>query len=212
MSEKGKINLLMSLRRNGVTDPRVLAAIEAVPRELFLSEDDADMAYDDVALPIACGQTISQPSIVGLMSQALNLTKDMRVLEIGTGSGYQAAVLAHLAGEVFTIERYRTLQVQAQDRLRRLELTNVAFALGDGADGLPDSAPFDRIVLTAAAPQIPPALTHQLVDDGILLAPVGPSDDQWLVRLAKTGDGGLHRERLLQVRFVPLVEGVAREL
>lgn len=213
MSKKDKVfRLLTSLRRHGVSDVDVLAAIEAVPREAFLPEADKNFAYEDTALPIACGQTISQPSIVGLMSQALQLTKEMRVLEIGTGSGYQAAVLAHLAGHVFTVERYRTLQDEARARLKALSLTNVSFLLGDGALGWPDEAPFDRIIVTAGSDEIPAALTHQLNPGGILVAPVGPGDDQWLVRMVKSESGGFETERLLQVRFVPLVEGVAREM
>lgn len=213
MSKKDRIfQLLTSLRRHGVSDVHVLAAIEAVPREAFLPDEDKTFAYEDTALPIACGQTISQPSIVGLMSQALRLTKEMRVLEIGTGSGYQAAVLAHLADHVFTIERYRTLQDEARARLKALRLTNVSFRLGDGALGWPEEAPFDRIIMTAGSDEIPPALTHQLKPGGILVAPVGPSDDQWLVRTVKSESGGFETERLLQVRFVPLVEGVAREM
>ncbi len=202
----------MTLRRHGISDANVMAAIEAVPRDRFLPPAEANYAYDDTALPIDCGQTISQPSIVGLMSQALRLDTSSRVLEVGTGSGYQAAVLAHLAGHVFTIERYRTLQEQARARIKALGLTNLTFVLGDGADGLPDEAPFDRIIMTAGCAEIPPALTHQLKPGGILVAPVGPGDDQWLIRMEKSRDGRLETERLLQVRFVPLVEGVAREM
>ena len=210
--DEKKINLIMDLRRKGITSRHVLAAIERVPRDLFVPESFSRHAYDDSALPIECGQTISQPYVVALMSQALDVGERDKVLEIGTGSGYQAAVLSHLCRRVYTIERYRTLLVEAQKRFDALGITNVTAIAGDGAKGWPGQDPFDRIIVTAAAPNIPQILVDQLKIGGIMVVPVGKEGDvQTLVRIMK------HEERveeteLMPVRFVPLVEGVAREL
>ncbi len=205
------IRLIMELRRLGIRDDRVLRAMEQTPRELFVPPAFRDQAYDDVALPIAQGQTISQPYVVAFMTEALQLSPRSRVLEIGTGSGYQAAVLARLVRQVYTVERYRSLAQAAQERFRTLGLDNVLSRVGDGMRGWPEAAPFDRILVTAAAPDVPAALTEQLAPGGILVAPVGPSGDQELRRYTRRGDDGIESEGLLPVRFVPLVPGVAPE-
>jgi protein-L-isoaspartate(D-aspartate) O-methyltransferase len=204
--------LILALRSQGVTETRVLDAIEATPREMFVPELFTDRSWEDSALPIACGQTISQPFIVGLMTQALEVEPRHRVLEIGTGSGYQTAVLARLSRYVYTIERYRTLLTEAEARLKKLDLLNVITRFGDGGEGWPEQAPFDRIMVTAAAPGEPQALLNQLKPNGVLVAPVGRGAVQALVRYVADGSGGFRRESLGDVRFVPLVEGVAREL
>jgi protein-L-isoaspartate(D-aspartate) O-methyltransferase len=203
-----RIRLLMELRRCGVSDTRVLAAIETVPRDLFVAEPFADQAWDNAALPIGCGQTISQPLVVGLMTQALELTPRCKVLEVGTGSGYQTAVLCHLCRRVYTLERYRPLLAEAEVRLRRLRLTNLVAMHGDGARGWPAQAPFDRILLTAAAEEPPQPLLDQLAEGGILVAPLETADGgQQVVRVRRTADG-FSAEPLFPVRFVPLVSGL----
>jgi protein-L-isoaspartate(D-aspartate) O-methyltransferase len=204
--------LILALRSQGVMEPKVLDAIEATPRELFVPELFQDRSWEDTALPIACGQTISQPFIVGLMTQALEVEPRHRVLEIGTGSGYQTAVLARLARYVYTVERYRTLLAEAEARLKKLDLLNIITRFGDGGEGWPEQAPFDRIMITAAAPGEPKKLLAQLKPNGILVAPVGRGAVQSLVRYIADGHGAFRRESLGEVRFVPLVEGVAREL
>ena len=203
--------LILSLRSQGVTDPKVLNALEATPRDLFVPELFQERAWEDSALPIACGQTISQPFIVGVMTQALALEPRHRVLEIGTGSGYQTAVLAKLARYVYTVERYRTLLSEAEARLKALDVQNVITRFGDGAEGWPEQAPFDRIIVTAAAPEEPRALFAQLKPNGILVAPVGRGAVQALRRYVGDGQNGFRREELCDVRFVPLLEGVAKE-
>ncbi len=204
--------LVLGLRSQGVTDPAVLAAIERTPRDLFTPELFKDRSWEDSPLPIACGQTISQPYIVGLMTQALTLEPRARVLEIGAGSGYQTAILARLSRLVYTIERYRTLLREAEARFQALQLTNVITRFGDGMLGWPEQAPFDRILVTAAAPQEPTLLLEQLKPSGVLVAPIGKGPVQKLWRFAGDGAGGFAREVLCEVRFVPLLEGVAREL
>ncbi len=200
-----QIRLLMELRREGVTDTKVLSAIERTPRELFVPDNFRDRAYDNSALPIGRGQTISQPLVVALMTQALEVGPRMRVLEIGTGSGYQSAVLAALCRRVYTVERHKTLLAEAEARLRKLNIHNVTAMAGDGSVGWPGQAPFERIIVTAAAEGIPPTLTDQLGEGGVMVIPVGPApDDQWLIRLRRK-DGKLAREDLFPVRFVPLV-------
>jgi protein-L-isoaspartate(D-aspartate) O-methyltransferase len=203
--------LLEALRRQGVTDTKTLAAIEGVPRALFVPELFEERAWEDSAIPIACGQTISQPFIVGLMTQALKLEGRHRVLEIGTGSGYQTAVLSRLVRYVYTVERYRTLMAEAEARLKQLDVGNVIYRFGDGGEGWPEQAPFDRIIVTAAAPGEPNALLAQLKPKGVLVAPVGRGPVQALVRYVGDGHGGFSRETLCDVRFVPLLEGVAKE-
>ncbi len=204
--------LVLSLRSQGVSDPAVLAALEKTPRDLFTPELFKERAWEDSALPIACGQTISQPYIVGLMTQALTLEPRARVLEVGTGSGYQTAVLARLSRLVYTIERYRTLMREAEARFKTLQLTNVITRFGDGGIGWREQAPFDRILVTAAAPEEPKVLLSQLKPAGVLVAPIGRGPTQKLMRYAGDGSGGFTAEVLLDVRFVPLLDGVAREL
>jgi protein-L-isoaspartate(D-aspartate) O-methyltransferase len=204
--------LILSLRSQGVTDPAVLAAIERTPRDLFTPDLFKERSWEDSALPIACGQTISQPTIVGLMTQALTLEPRARVLEIGTGSGYQTTVLSRLSRLVYTIERYRTLLREAEARFKTLQLTNIITKFGDGGAGWPEQAPFDRILVTAAAPSEPKTLLRQLKPSGVLVAPVGKGPVQKLFRYAGDGAGAFSAEVLCEVRFVPLLEGVAREL
>jgi protein-L-isoaspartate(D-aspartate) O-methyltransferase len=204
--------LILALRSQGVTDPAVLNAIERTPRDLFTPDLFKERSWEDQALPIACGQTISQPFIVGLMTQALALEPRARVLEIGAGSGYQTAVLSRLARLVYTVERYRTLLRDAEDRFKALQLTNVITKFGDGSLGWPEQAPFDRILVTAAAPSEPKTLLTQLKPGGVLVAPVGKGPVQKLMRYAGDGEGGFTAEVMCEVRFVPLLDGVAREL
>ncbi len=207
-----KIELIMALRRQGITDARVLSAIERVPRAQFVEPSFKAQAYEDHALPIECGQTISQPYVVAYMTEALDVGPRMKVLEVGTGSGYQAAVLAHLCRRVYTIERYRTLLRDAEERFRELNLTNITAKSGDGSKGWPEQAPFDRIIVTAAAETLPDALIDQLKIDGWMIIPIGRSTrDQKLYRVQKT-EKGVDCEELLPVRFVPLVEGVPKDI
>jgi protein-L-isoaspartate(D-aspartate) O-methyltransferase len=203
---------LLTLRRRGIGDQAVLRAMDEVPRERFVEANNADNAYADQALPIACGQTISQPYVVAYMTEQLRLRPHHRVLEVGTGSGYQAAVLSRLAREVVSIERYRTLADTARERLRGLGYENVEVVAGDGFAGVPARAPFDRIVVTAAAETLPQTLIDQLADDGTMLLPLGPHDGpQHIVKLTKSITG-IARENLIAVRFVPLLPGQAQEL
>ena len=203
-----RIRLLMELRRQGITDTQVLAAIETVPRDLFVAEPFADRAWDNAALPIDCGQTISQPLVVALMSEALLPDRRMRVLEIGTGSGYQTAVLAHLFRRVYTLERHKPLLEGALERFQRLRLTNITAMAGDGCRGWAAQAPFERILLTAAATEPPPLLLAQLSPGGVMVAPVGEtSETQQVLRIRRT-ETGFATEALLPVRFVPLVPGL----
>lgn len=203
--------LILALRAQGVTDSRVVAAIESTPRELYTPDLFKERAFEDSALPIACGQTISQPFIVGLMTQALQIESRSRVLEIGTGSGYQTTILSKLARLVYTVERYRTLMAEAEARFRALGLTNIVTRFGDGGEGWPEQAPFDRIMVTAAAPDEPRALLAQLKPKGVLVAPVGRGPVQTLIRYVGDGQGGFTAEPLTEVRFVPLLDGVAKE-
>ncbi|WP_339336040.1 protein-L-isoaspartate(D-aspartate) O-methyltransferase [uncultured Maricaulis sp.] len=205
------IQLVMSLRGGGVTDAKVMGALERTPRHLFVPQRFGDQAYDDRALPIDCGQTISQPLIVALMTQALKLDDRCKVLEIGTGSGYQAAVLARLARRVYSVERYRTLAREAEARFHDLRLTNIVTRIGDGTLGWPEQAPFDRIILTASAPSRPDAILDQLKDGGIAVAPVDRDTRQVLVRYVREGDT-ITETDIMDVRFVPLVKGEARAL
>jgi protein-L-isoaspartate(D-aspartate) O-methyltransferase len=208
-----RMEFLLQLRKRGIQDTRVLRALETVPRERFVEAGQQDLAFADQALPICCGQTISQPYVVAAMTEALELGPHHRVLEIGTGSGYQAAILGRLAWEVVTIERYRTLGETARARLAALGLSNVTVIVGDGTKGDPERAPFDRIIVTAATPQIPAPLLDQLAPDGILIAPVGPTGGvQQLVRLHKKEDGTFEERTLMAVRFVPLIPGQAASL
>jgi protein-L-isoaspartate(D-aspartate) O-methyltransferase len=208
---EAKMQFLFSLRNAGVTDQRTLSAMEKIDRALFVRGLFADRAYDDTALSIACGQTISQPSVVALMTQALQVSPRDKVLEVGTGSGYQAAILSQLARRVYTVDRYRRLVAQAREIFDRLGLVNVTSFTADGSLGLPEQAPFDRIIVTAAPEDPPPALLSQLRVGGIMVLPVGQSDTvQSLIRVTRT-ETGYDYEELLAVRFVPLVEGIGQD-
>ena len=208
----GRMQFLLGLRRRGISDPAVLRAMDEVPREHFVEGPFVDAAYADQALPIACGQTISQPYVVAYMTEQLGVRPDHRVLEVGTGSGYQAAVLSRLAREVVSVERYRTLAEAARNRLAVLGYKNVDVRVGDGLAGVPDRAPYDRIIVTAAAETIPQALVGELAEGGVMVLPLGPhAGPQQLVKLTK-GEGGITHEDLIGVRFVPLLPGQAREL
>jgi protein-L-isoaspartate(D-aspartate) O-methyltransferase len=207
-----RMQFLLMLRRRGIADAAVLRALDEVPREHFVDDACVNSAYADQALPIACGQTISQPYVVAYMTEQLAIEPRQRVLEIGTGSGYQAAVLSRLAREVISIERYRTLAERARMRLETLGYRNVEVRIGDGLAGAAERAPFDRIIITAAAENVPETLVEQLAEGGVMVLPLGPHDGtQRLVRLTKIGDE-LKREDLIGVRFVPLLPGQALEL
>lgn len=205
-------SLILTLRQGGVTDPAVLTAIEKTPRHLFVPDQWRERSWEDRALPIACGQTISQPLIVGLMTQALTLEPRARVLEIGTGSGYQTAVLSPLCRLVYTVERYRTLLTEAEKRFKALGFTNIITRYGDGGEGWREQAPFDRILVTAAMEGEPTELLSQLKPSGVLVAPIGRGGVQSLRRYVGNGSGDFRREDLLDVRFVPLLPGVAKEV
>lgn len=208
MFEARKIRLVMELRQQGITDQGVLSAIERVPREAFIPGAFHDQAYENTALPIGQGQTISQPSVVGFMTQALEVGERMKVLEVGTGCGYQAAVLSRLCRRVYSIERYRSLLLTTDARLRELRINNVTTRWGDGIEGWPEQAPFDRMILTAAASKVPESLLGQMADDGIIIAPVGEtSRDQTLMKLKHLPSGKWKSEPLWPVRFVPLLDG-----
>lgn len=214
MTDTRAISLIMALRGQGITDQRVLSAIERTPRELFVDEPFETSAYDNTALPIACGQTISQPYIVALSSQELEVQPNHRVLEIGTGSGYQAAVLAQLCRMVYTVERHKPLLLEALARFKELKLHNVVTRHGDGFQGWPEQAPFDRILLTAAIPELPDRLINQLKPGGILVAPVGQAvsaetNCQQLVKIIRT-DEGTSTQTLIPVVFVPMVPGLPK--
>jgi protein-L-isoaspartate(D-aspartate) O-methyltransferase len=205
-----KLRLLMELRRAGIGDARVLGAIEKTPREKFVPASFEDQAYENMALPIGNGQTVSQPYVVALMTEKLELGSRQTVLEIGTGSGYQTAVLASLCRRVFSIERHRELLRGAERRFEELRLRNIVCRFGDGTKGWPEQAPYDRVIVTAAAPEVPAALVDGLAPGGVLLVPVGEDHrDQQLVRVRRN-DGGFATEDLGLVRFVPLVSGLPR--
>lgn len=206
-----KMQFLFALRSKGVTDSRVLTAMERIDRGHFVSGVFSARAYEDMPLPIACGQTISQPSVVGLMTQALKVGPRDKVLEVGTGSGYQAAILSHLARRVYTVERHRPLVREATRLFQDLDLSNITPILADGSHGLPDQAPFDRIIVTAAAEDPPGTLLSQLKPGGIMIVPVGQSDTvQSLIRVERT-ETGFDYDDLRSVRFVPLVEGIGKD-
>ena len=205
-----KLRLLMELRRAGIGDARVLGAIEKTPREKFVPPAFEDQAYENLALPIGQGQTVSQPYVVALMTDKLELGERHNALEIGTGSGYQTAVLARLCRRVFSVERHRELVRDAERRFAELRLRNIVCRCGDGTKGWPEQAPYDRVIITAAAPDVPPTLIDGLAPGGILVAPVGDNHrDQQLIRIRRH-DEGLSTENLGFVRFVPLVIGLPR--
>lgn len=198
----------MELRRMGITDTRVLSAIETIPREAFVAEPFLDQAYENIALPIGYNQTLSQPYIVAYMSEALNVGERMKVLEVGTGSGYQGLVLARLCRRLYTIERFKPLLQQAEERFQAMKQTNIVSRLGDGTKGWPEQAPFERIMVTACAADVPPALADQLSVGGIMVVPVGEdSSGQWLLKVTRHEDH-FNVEELLEVRFVPLIDGL----
>ncbi len=206
-----KMAFLYALRSRGVTDTRVLSAMEKIDRGAFVKGVFADRAYEDMPLPIACGQTISQPSVVGLMTQALHVTGRDKVLEVGTGSGYQAAVLSQLARRVYTVDRHRRLVSAAKEAFELLGLTNITAVTADGSRGYPEQAPFDRILVTAAAEDPPGPLLAQLRVGGIMVLPVGQSDTvQSLIKVTRTETGYDYHE-LRPVRFVPLIEGLGQD-
>lgn len=206
-----KMQFLFALRSRGVTEASVLEAMEAIDRGNFLRGIFSDRAYEDVPLPIACGQTISQPSVVGLMTQALQVSPRDTILEVGTGSGYQAAILAKLARRVYTIDRHARLVREARQVFDSMNLANITSLVGDGSFGLPDQAPFDRIIVTAAAEDPPGPLLSQLKEGGIMVVPVGQSDTvQTLIRVRKTAVG-FDYDEMRSVRFVPLLEGLGKD-
>ena len=205
-------DLLLRLRRVGITDQRVVSAIESVPRELFVPPESRAEAYAERALPVDCGQTISAPVIVGMMTAALDVGDRDRVLEIGTGTGYQTAILARLARRVYTMDRFRTLVTAAESRFKTLRLPNVTTQVGDGLNGWPEQAPFDRIIVTAAGEEVPEALKKQVRVGGVIVMPVGPIEGiQKLMRLERT-ETGFDEKSLADVRFVPLIPGKAAHL
>jgi protein-L-isoaspartate(D-aspartate) O-methyltransferase len=207
-----RMEFLLTLRRRGISDQGVLRAMDEVPRDRFVEASFLDSAYADQALPIACGQTISQPYVVAYMTEQLVVRSHHRVLEVGTGSGYQAAVLSRLAREVVSVERYRTLADAARERLQSLGYNNVAIVAGDGFAGVPGRAPYDRIIITAAAETLPQSLLDQLAEDGIMILPLGSHEgSQHLIKLTKS-ETGTRRENLIAVRFVPMLPGQAEEL
>jgi len=206
------IALIMELRKQGIADQRVLSAIERIPRQVFVDEPFELQSWDNTALPIACGQTISQPFVVAYMTQALQVEAKHRVLEIGTGSGYQAAVLSPLARMVYTVERHKPLLQQAEARFKELKLHNIVTKHGDGYKGWPEQAPFDRILLSAVVPEVPQTLTEQLKPGGIIIAPVTKNSvpeslSQHLVKIIRT-DEGVTQEALIPVVFVPMIPGL----
>jgi protein-L-isoaspartate(D-aspartate) O-methyltransferase len=201
----------MDLRASGITDTEVLAAIERVPREIFTAPQFRDQAYENTALPIGHGQTLSQPTVVALMTQAIAPNKRLKVLEIGTGSGYQTAILSKLFRRVYTVERHKPLLAEAEARFKELRLHNITTRLGDGWAGWSEQAPFERIIVTAAPPQIPEALLRQLSPDGIMVLPVGGEKrTQKLIKLTMTPNGYVTQD-IAPVRFVPMVEGLPPE-
>jgi len=206
--EARKIRLVMELRRAGIADTAVISAIERIPREAFVPAPFLDRAYDDAALPIGHGQTLSRPKVVARMTEALGAGRRSKVLEIGTGSGYQAAVLSRLCRRVYTVERHRPLLREAEARFAALRLSNITARVGDGFKGWPEQAPFERIIVTAAARDVPGDLADQLAEGGVMVLPVGRQGrDQNLLRLVRTGDG-LIEEPLGDVRFVPMLGGL----
>jgi len=206
-----KMQFLYALRSKGVTDRRVLQAMEAIDRGPFIRGIFAERAYEDMPLPIACGQTISQPSVVGLMTQALSISPRDKVLEVGTGSGYQAAILSRLARRVYTVDRHTRLVREATALFDEMGLTNITARTADGSRGLPEQAPFDRIIVTAAAEDPPGPLMDQLKEGGIMVLPVGQSDAVQHLIVAHKTDAGVDYQELRKVRFVPLLEGLGKD-
>lgn len=209
--EEFRARLILELRGEGIADDRVLAAMEEVPREIFVPRAFQHQAWENVALPIDCGQTISQPAVVARMTEALDVDQRMKVLEIGTGSGYQTAILSRLCRRVYSIERHRDLQLQAEERLAALRRRNVTLRLGDGSRGWPEQAPFERILVTAAAIDIPPQLSSQLAVGGIMVVPIGDDDRSQRILRVRRNETGLDIDDLGPVKFVPLVSDRSAE-
>ena len=204
---KKKINLILELQNRGIEKPDILKVMEEVDRQIFVEESLRQKAYDNIALPINCGQTISQPLVVALMTQFLDIKKNMRVLEIGTGSGYQTFILSKLARFIYTIERHKFLYINAYNLFKKLMVTNIFCKHDDGGLGWKDQAPFDRIIVTASAPEIPSKLVEQLSIDGKMIIPIGDQhDDQVLKKISKNNET-ITITDLASVRFVPLLEG-----
>jgi len=211
MRDPRAMQLVLELRQNGITDDKLIEVMERLPRDLFVHQAFKDRAYENLALPIGYHQTVSQPHVVAMMTQALDLTDRCKVLEIGTGSGYQAAVLAPLCRRLYSIERHKPLLEEAEQRFKDLRIHNITTRCGDGSKGWPEQAPFDRIIVTAAAIDIPPVLVDQLAVGGIMVVPIGDDQhDQRLVKVTRTEDG-TEISDLGWVRFVPFVEGEATE-
>ena len=208
--EARKIRLLLDLRRQGISDINVLTAVEKIPREKFVEDAFQDQAYENIALPIASGQTISQPFVVAKMTSSMDLGPRLKVLEIGTGSGYQAAILSKLCRRLYSIERHQILADLAADRFKKLRLTNIVQKVGDGNKGWPEQVPFDRIIITACAPTVPLVLVDQLKSDGFMILPLLDriSKSQYLVKIYRDKSGKLKKDKLMEVRFVPLLPGV----
>ena len=207
IGEPRKIRFVMALRSAGITDTKVLAAMERTPREIFVPAQFKDKAYEDITLPIGAGQTLSSPAVVGRMTQALDIRDRMKILEVGTGSGYQTAVLARLCRRVYTVERHRRLLAEAERRFKELKLTNITAWIADGNGGWPQQAPFQRILVTAAAPEIPETLVTQLDVGGVMVVPLGPvHGKQVLTRVTRTAES-LEAENLGPIRFVPMTAG-----
>ena len=206
-NDEKKMQLILSVRSKGVVDGNVLKAIESLNRQHFLKGVFAQRAYEDTPLPIECGQTISKPSVVGIMTQALKITTRDKILEIGTGSGYQTAILSKLARRVYSVERFKPLYDEARQIFKQLNLNNITPIWGDGSQGIVEQQPFDRIIVTAAAEDPPPILLNQLKVGGIMIIPVGQSDEiQKLIKVERT-ETNFKYEDLCDVRFVPLLEG-----
>ena len=207
LKKSKKFDLLMELKKNGISDKSVLNVIEIVDRSLFVDENLKQKSNLNIALPIDCGQTISQPLVVAHMTQSLNLNNKLRVLEVGTGSGYQSLILSKLSRFVYTVERYSSLKKKAEILLKGLGVNNVFFKHADGGLGWNEQAPFDRIIVTANAPEIPKKLVDQLVENGIMIIPIGDDYSPQVLKKVIKRENKILVENLMQVRFVPLVEG-----
>lgn len=207
LNNKETLKLVLALKENGINNPEILNAIKNVPRSLFVENSIRNKSHLNIALPIECGQTISQPIVVAKMTECLNLNKKLRVLEIGTGSGYQTAILAQLSRFVYTVERFKTLKLTAQLKFKKLNFDNIFCKHADGGLGWEEQNPFERIIVTASAPEIPKVLLNQLSDEGIMLVPVGEENtNQSLIKIIKHGEE-IFKEKIMEVRFVPLLEG-----
>lgn len=205
--DKDFVSLIIELKKNGISNVDVLNAIESFPRKNFLEKNIHSKSNLNIALPIECGQTISQPLIVAYMTQALQLNKKLKVLEIGTGSGYQTSILSMLARFVYTVERFKSLKENSDKVFKSLNITNVFTKHADGGLGWVEQAPFDRILVTASAPEVPRTLINQLSNNGIMVIPIGEENNNQTLTIFKKVDDIMYREELMEVRFVPLLEG-----